>query len=179
MAFENLSQQLESAVGPELRDQIMDGSDKARKADKFRKARWMKGAIERMDALVDEPTRIRILEQRGHTCGWRGRAEKIAKMRTKCSTLELFVEGLKPILAGNGVELDGRTIITSYPRCYCGAVSATKEPISMTYCHCGKGYWMAMFEHVFGKPVKVDILQTVITGGDSCRFAIHVPEEEF
>lgn len=180
MAFENLSEQLEIHLGQDLRDRIMEGSEKARKADKLKKACWMKCAMERMDALVDEPTRIRIMEQRGHRCGWRGRAKKITELRPKCSSIAEFCEGLKALFGNDyGVELDGQTIITSYPRCYCGAVSATKEPISMTYCHCGKGYWMAMFEHALAKPIKVDILQTVISGGDSCRFAIHIPEDEF
>jgi len=101
-------------------------------------------------------------------------------MRPKCSSIDEFCEGLNVIFGDDyGVERDGDTIITSYPRCYCGNLGATKEPISITYCHCGKGYWMAMFEHVFGQPIRVDLLQTIITGGDSCRFAIHLPENAF
>jgi len=94
--------------------------------------------------------------------------------------MDEFCDGLK-LIFGNGVglERDGQIIYTSYPRCYCGMVSAAKEPISMTYCHCGKGYWMAMFEHALGKPVKVDLLQSVISGADSCRFAVHIPHDEF
>lgn len=179
MAYDTLSQQLESAVGADLRDQIMEGAEKAATGTKLKKARWMKCCMDRLDALVDEPTRVRVMEQCGYKCAWRGRAEKIAKMRPKCSSIVEFAEKLKPILSGNGVELDGSTIITSYPRCFCGRVSATKEPISITYCHCGKGYWMAMFEHVFGGPIKVDLLETVITGGSSCRFRIHIPSDAF
>jgi len=70
MEFENLSQQLETHLGQDLSDQIMEGSEKAAKADRLRRARWIKCCMERMDALVDEPTRIRIMEQRGHSCGW-------------------------------------------------------------------------------------------------------------
>ena len=65
MAYEALSQQLESQVGAELRDRIMDGSEEAGVASKLKQARWMKGAMERLDALVDEPTRIRVMEQCG------------------------------------------------------------------------------------------------------------------
>jgi hypothetical protein len=180
VAYDNLSQQLESQVSPELRDQILEGREEVAKASKLKNARWVKCAMERMDALVDEPTRVRVMEQCGYKCAWRGRAEKIRKALPKCSSIEEFEDKLRVILGGGvGVERDGRTIITSYPRCYHGGLSGTEELISITFCHCGKGYWMAMFEHVFGKPVKVDILQTVITGADSCRFAIHIPEDEF
>ena len=133
-----------------------------------------------MDARLDEPTRASVMEQCGRNCAWHGRAEKIREMRKKCLTMDDFYAGLvKVLLTGVPLERDGFIVYASYPRRYCGRVSATKEPISQTYCHCGKGYWVAMFEHALGRPVRVDLLQSVVTGGSTCRFAIHIPENEF
>lgn len=179
--FATLAEQLDVHVGPELRTEIMQGSDAAEApAGPAKQAKWMKSAMDRLDALVDEPMRIKVMEECGRHCAWKGRAEKIRTFRAKSKTMDEFCAKLKAFLEpGNGIDWNGLTIYASYPKCYCGRVSATKEPISITHCHCGKGYWMAMFEYALGKPIRVDLLETVISGGDKCRFAIHVPTDEF
>jgi predicted hydrocarbon binding protein len=179
--YDVLSDELDARAGPDARKEIMQGSDEAAASKNKRKeAEWARGAMQRVDSLVDETTRALVMEQCGRNCAWRGRAEKIRKMRKKCRTMDEFYAGLVDVLrTGVPLERDGSVVYASYPRCYCGRVSDTKEPISMTYCHCGRGYWVAMFEHALGKPVHVDLLQSVIGGAPTCRFAIHIPEEEF
>jgi hypothetical protein len=46
-----------------------------------------------------------------------------------------------------------------------------------TFCNCSGGFHKKPFEAAFGKPIKVDVLESVLLGGDRCRFAIHLPAE--
>lgn len=65
-------------------------------------------------------------------------------------------------------------IVGDYNKCYCGLVNKTKQPFKdSTYCHCGVGHIKQFFESAFGKPVKVELVQSVITGAESCKFLIH------
>ncbi len=57
------------------------------------------------------------------------------------------------------------------------ALLEEEQPINPIFCNCSGGYmknfWEAMFEH----PVDVELLDSVIMGGEFCRFAIHIPTE--
>jgi hypothetical protein len=62
--------------------------------------------------------------------------------------------------------------------CHCPRVrDALKIPecLSPTYCNCGAGFYKGIWEVILQKPVEVDVLETVLAGGDVCRFAIHLP----
>ena len=77
-------------------------------------------------------------------------------------------------IGGRNLRLEGDVIKTSYERCYCGAVSKTKEKIPLTYCYCGAGWFKRVFEEALSKPVKVEVLQTIANGADTCEFRIHI-----
>lgn len=179
--YATLAEQLDAHVGPRLREEIMQGCDEvAASASQPKQARWMKAVMDRMDALVDEPTRTRVMEQCGWRCAWKGRAEKIRAIRARSRSMDGFYAGLENLFSpGVATEREGNTIFLSYPECYCGMVKAAREPVSVTYCHCGRGYFLAMFETALGRPVAVDLLQSVITGAAACRFAVHIPPDEF
>jgi hypothetical protein len=46
-----------------------------------------------------------------------------------------------------------------------------------TFCNCSAGFHKKPFEVAFGQPVKVEVLESVLLGGERCRFAIHLPED--
>jgi hypothetical protein len=45
------------------------------------------------------------------------------------------------------------------------------------FCHCSAGFMKKSWEFIFKQPLKVDVLETVLSGGECCRFAIHLPKE--
>jgi hypothetical protein len=62
--------------------------------------------------------------------------------------------------------------------CHCPRVrDVLKEGkrLPATYCHCSAGFYKKNFEEIFGRPVDVEILQTVLSGDDLCAFAVHLP----
>jgi len=63
--------------------------------------------------------------------------------------------------------------------CHCPRIrDALKTPgarISRNYCYCGAGFYKGIWEEILQKPVKVEVLETVLNGGDVCKVAIHLP----
>jgi hypothetical protein len=62
--------------------------------------------------------------------------------------------------------------------CHCALIRpAVREgtPVSPTFCLCGSGWYKSLWEGVLGKPVRVEIVETVSQGAERCTFAIHLP----
>ena len=63
--------------------------------------------------------------------------------------------------------------------CHCPRVrDILKTPgakISPTYCYCGAGFYKGIWEEILQKPVKVEVLESVLNGGDLCKIAIYLP----
>ena len=60
----------------------------------------------------------------------------------------------------------------SLRRGFCPLVAELKEPLSVSYCFCSAGWLREVYETVSGKPVTVEILETVKRGGKLCRFDV-------
>lgn len=171
---EKLSENLNSLVGEETRKKIMEGYDLLTKSSSpAKKAQWVKSAMEKLDQLVDKKTRTKIMEN--CACVSNKSIEKAKNTYKQSENLDDFLTKLqKERIAGTKLLREGDIIYAFYDKCYCGRVKATKEKISSTYCHCSKGYLKKIFEAVFQKSLKIDILQTILQGNQECKFAIHI-----
>ena len=59
--------------------------------------------------------------------------------------------------------------------CHCPRVrdaAKTGECLPLSYCFCGAGFYQGIWEEILQKPVEVDMLESVLSGGDACRVAI-------
>jgi predicted hydrocarbon binding protein len=64
--------------------------------------------------------------------------------------------------------------------CHCPRVrDAVKmgEQLPRTYCYCGAGFYKGIWEEILQQPVRVEVLESVLQGGDACTIAIHLPGE--
>ena len=59
-------------------------------------------------------------------------------------------------------------LLLIYPQCYCSCVKRVPEPISKTWCLCTLGNARRIFSAVFDRPVEVQLLDSVKTGGERC-----------
>lgn len=53
----------------------------------------------------------------------------------------------------------------------------TGEKMSRNLCYCSAGYEKMPYEVAFGKPVKTEVLKSILWGDTVCRFAMEIPEE--
>lgn len=61
--------------------------------------------------------------------------------------------------------------------CHCPRVRkalALSQTLPSSYCYCGAGFYKGIWEEIVHKPVGVEVLESVLSGGEVCRVAIHV-----
>ncbi len=64
--------------------------------------------------------------------------------------------------------------------CHCPRVREAVElgaSIPTIHCFCGAGFYKGLWEEVLQQRVEVEVLETVLSGGEVCRFRIHLPFE--
>jgi len=183
-----LGMHIEEIAGAKMRDIVMEGSDKAaRFSDRRKLAMWVKEAIDRLDACTSREKCKQIMAACGYTCiAHAGRMVQAVKARRrKYKTEEEFLKAeAKRRAKFTRVELHGKTLMQYYTphayttprRCFCGLMYALPEGIdaSLTYCQCSRGFVEKYWEAALSRPVKVDVAYTAITGGDECKFVIHI-----
>jgi len=162
-----LEKNIEMFSGDFISKKIMEGSkDLTEKTDKKKLALWVQSAMERMDSLVDEKTRVQIMENCGYNCATVNKKviERAQARRKKYKTVDEFLEAeeRKPPSGTKLVREDKMLHYFYTPkkfsrpmRCYCGLLRALPEDktVSSTYCNCAKGFVKTYWESVLGKPV--------------------------
>jgi hypothetical protein len=185
VAMENCVEQL---AGKTIATKVMEGSEQiTEKTDKRKIAEWVKNAMEKLDALVDEKTRVQIMQNCGYNCAKKNSKviERAVARRKKYASTDEFLEAeqQKP-MRGTRLSREGNILYQFYTpqaftrpmRCYCGLLRGlpNEETTSKTYCNCSRGFVEKFWENVLGKTVKVDLMQSVISGDKECKFAIHL-----
>jgi predicted hydrocarbon binding protein len=138
------------------------------------KAKFAKCLMDNFEKQFSADIRTKVLENCGRGCIGTTIIEKTRRIKKKTRNLDEFVSGLNQQRIGGGRLRHGHgKIYVEYEKCYCGMVSKTKEKFSSTYCNCSRGWLLELFERVFEKPVKVELLQSVIQGAPNCKFVIY------
>ena len=215
-----LSHRLDEIAGEKIRKKVLQGSEKL-PSDSSQKEiiGWIKGAMERLDTLVDEQKRTEIMT--GCACQYpQSDLDEIRKAYQESKDIDLvhkmllekFISFLRDSFKLDDDVVDnivnrgwglagvkkGNTIIaTKIPKsgnlkeyfkekdpekkrtmyCHCPIVReaiGSNVKISPTYCYCGAGFYKAIWEYILGQKVKVEVLESVLHGGDVCRIAIHL-----
>jgi hypothetical protein len=144
---------------------------------------WVKRFFDAVDQTLDEPTRRKLMEANGRSCfiAYAGppRREPVTMERLRAWVAENGKE--------RGYSIEGDAIAFEFVSsaetggaapegvCLC-TLAETQAPgsISPTYCHCSVGYVREMHERIFGKPVAVELVDSVLRGGKRCRFRMTV-----
>ncbi len=64
--------------------------------------------------------------------------------------------------------------------CHCPRIREvlkTSETLSPTYCYCGAGFYKGIWEEILQRPVRVQVLESVLQGDLVCKIAIHLPKK--
>jgi len=188
--IEEIGGQIEQYLGAEARKKVMKGSNDILAAgDPVKGARWVKEAMDRLDTLTDKKTREQIMSACGRNCHsiHQKDTKELRDMRLNYSTEEEFlVECIMhtPSDVGTRFERDGNVLIQYYTprqygkgmRCYCYLIGGLPagETASPTYCQCSRGFVEKHWEYILGRPLKVELGETAITGAEECKFIIHL-----
>jgi predicted hydrocarbon binding protein len=172
---ERFRESLARAVGDARAKEFVDSLGREPKS-LAAKARWLKAAMDRFDEEYPAKTTEAVMMRCGRQCtpeGWKAKAKAIY---AESKDLKDFVARMnKAGIGGGTLKLEGKNKITGfYPRCYCGAVSGTKERFGPTYCLCSRGWLEELYGHATGKKVSARFKTTVIQGGERCEYEVTV-----
>ena len=113
------------------------------------------------DNLISE-----IVERDWGLAGTRSGTKIIATKIPKSSNLHAFFATDDP--------LERRRLYCHCPRIREAITSDYGIP--SIYCYCGAGYYKDLWEEILQLPVRVEVLESVLQGGESCRIVVHLPE---
>ncbi|RPI72472.1 MAG: hypothetical protein EHM45_22185 [Desulfobacteraceae bacterium] len=142
---------------------------------------WIHSILAQLD-LLPENKGIALLEQCGRVCGrshdLAGQAQEIRDQVQDKNDLDRLFILFKEKAYQNSPRLykQGEIIYLEYHQCGCPLVKAGKANNSF-FCHCTRGYTKERFENLFAKPVRVDLLESILRGNKICKQAITIIED--
>ncbi|MGD9142344.1 MAG: DUF6144 family protein [Dehalococcoidia bacterium] len=184
----HLAQQLEIAgIDRGIIDQIMEGGENIlRKTSPEKKADWLRGAMIRMNRLLDSEIRKTVRE--GCACCLGGQRLKISRSIAKENeTIEARIKAANDakLVFGNSVSLkeNGEVLVRFFPegleqyRCVC--LPKAKEPLPITYCYCCGGHVKHHLQIVLGQELDCTVLSSALSSGGKfpCTFSFRIIEQ--
>jgi hypothetical protein len=173
--------------------EIMAGCEQLQELDEVAQAECMKGVMERIDARIpDEDTKMLIMRECSCRC-YEDDLEELKNVYRTTNDFDSLIDAMYGKVFLNKPEREGDTVyITKAPRfpeehqkaatpqkkqyyfCHCDYARAVTGNISLTYCYCGAGWCRNIWEAILERPVRVEIVKSVLQGDDVCRFAVHL-----
>ena len=145
---------------------------------------WVKRFFNVIDRTLDPETRKKLMMANGQNCyqDW------IQETKQKIDPIdfEKWAERVAQRPPREDLKVEGRTIFYQYSGsaetgaaspegvCLCPMVESKPAGLSPTYCQCSVGYVKETFDLRFGRPVQVELLDSVLRGGKRCKFKITV-----
>ena len=176
--FENMSKD-------EICDWVIRKFEDTTPLEPEKRAEIAKEIMNTLDNRLDPAVVEFIMQSRGQGCYDKHKQGMLGDVPETVKNIHDFIEYLDKRWASfpdgivDGLKRDGDVLTTRISKCPCEFVNATKDPISKSYCSCSAGFYHSLFEEFLGKPVKVDIVTSIVSGGDKCEIKITLPSEVF
>lgn len=139
---------------------------------------WMEDLLGELKQNICEEN-ICLIETCGKACAIRrGDIEGIKELRKSaidCKSDGDYINFLKEVLPLDIVEIEGGfTISFGKSECTCDLAPEIKRN-GDALCYCTQGHEKALWSAFFEKPVEVEMIETILRGGDDCVVKILIP----
>jgi predicted hydrocarbon binding protein len=139
------------------------------KGDAFTQA-WVLNMLGNIREL-DEKAQMALMERCGRACAC---SASVESAKACAGDLGKFESQFRKWIGKSNVRQQGNTLHLVYDKCYCQLNEEISKQLGDTHCYCSRGWLMEMFEVVTGKPVEVELLESIKRGGLRCRFVVRL-----
>jgi effector-binding domain-containing protein len=193
---DRFAKNVERVLGVAARNTVMRDSEKLYTIESTGadKAKWLKSAMETLDGLADEDQKFEILS----CCAHEFSGKRIAQLRAiyaSTGDIDAVLKHMnedpdwyeKPTRKGQVIYVckvpydvkgyENAKTEAEKKKSYCHCMLVRKhldENISPTFCYCGTGWYRQYWEGILGKPVKIEVLRSLLKGDEKCEVAIHL-----
>jgi hypothetical protein len=203
--LEKFAESIADIAGDAVKKEVMKDSEKLGSHPTPRqRARWIKGAMERLNALADEEKRKQIMINICPHTYPRKRIEKMRKQYKQLGSIDKLLEIMcndksyggtsyydNPKRKGDMVYI---TKVPCNPKshakaqtdlerkltyCHCPwARAALKrhENLSPMFCYCSVSWDKQLWEGILDTHVKIEIVKSILKGDNQCVHALHLPQ---
>ncbi len=135
---------------------------------------WLADLMDAIDKETDESVKLRLLGACGRACferhefkrNWaiRGRGDVDKLMAALEANFEVWREGDLVHIRYGAVSKG----------CYCPAARYRPARPNDIHCYCTRATHQTVWETALGRPIRVDVVETVRRGGKTCHFLVHL-----
>ena len=166
----SLAKTIAEETSKKILDEVFQDFNPALKGQK--QAEWVLTMIKKLEQKVGLELTINIIEQNGRESCGKGFKNTVIKLMNKADSVKDFVSNLQEHYKRSSFFefIDDNTLIGGHRKCFTMIKSALKPIDSQIFCHYCVGHGKEFYEAAFGKSVNAQIIKTVMTGGDTCKF---------
>lgn len=148
--------------------------------------KWVKRFFDILDENLDEATRTKLMLVNGAACAKGAYGEFTRSEAASIEEIDGTISSFQQKIGKENIYREGMTVFFNYvgnPKglkiadgyCLCPMIENGPATLSPTFCQCSVGYVQYMFQrYITFKPVKAELLESVRTGGKSCRFRVTI-----
>jgi hypothetical protein len=135
---------------------------------------WLADLLEAAEQQLDHDARVKLVEHCGKRC-----YERYSFKHEIAANGRGSVDKLVTALQANFESWrEGDLVHIRYGKvskgCYCPAAKYRPPKPGDLHCECTRSMHQTICETALGRPLKVDILESVRRGGQTCHFVVHV-----
>ena len=166
------------------------------------KSAWARVAMQRLDERVTDAA-LRQAIMAG--CAHEFPPARVAHLRAKYLELKGDIDALLAYMYGDTQSFYSRPrregsqiTVTKVPHlreqyesatnsaekraayCHCYLIKEAirnRDMPSPTYCYCGAGWFDQLWSGITGGPVRIEMIESILSGAEQCTFRIHLPPE--
>jgi effector-binding domain-containing protein len=203
---ERLARNLERVLGGDGTRTVMQGCEDLNiHSSPDERFEWTKDAMARLDVIASAAQKYDIVSSCAHVFP-QAQIDKLAAIfnqatragKTGLQAVDAMIDFMEQDPGwGERPRREGRVIYSSKnPRdpegyakatnplekrrayCFCPLLrNHMDQGMPLTFCNCGAGWYRQQWEGATGKPVRIEIVQSVSRGDDVCEFAIHLASD--
>jgi hypothetical protein len=148
--------------------------------------KWVKRFFDIVDKQIDYPSRIKLMQTNGMECAKGSYGELPEREPATIEEIDKSISAMQEKVGKENIHREGNTVFFSFNGspdelkvsdrlCLCPMLESGPETLSPTYCQCSVGYVKYMFQRLITfKPVDVELVESLRSGGKACRFRVNV-----